>query len=90
MTDEKLRTLLEQLHEELERTQSVDEKGLELLRDLTTDMRGLIERTGDEGMHTNETVLQRLQTAISHLEVTHPALTQALSEMMTVLSNAGI
>jgi hypothetical protein len=90
MTDEKLRTLLEQLHEELERTQSVDEKGQELLRDLNTDIRGLLDRTGEDGSRADASVVQRLQSAIDHLEVTHPTLTMALSEIMTVLSNAGI
>jgi len=90
MTDQKLHTLLEQLHSELERTESVDEKGRELLRGLSGDIRGLLERSGNAGPQSDESTLQRLQDAIDHFEVTHPTLTMALSEMMTILSNAGI
>jgi hypothetical protein len=35
-------------------------------------------------------VLERLQDTIDHFEATHPQLTTVLSEMMTILSNAGI
>jgi hypothetical protein len=35
-------------------------------------------------------VLERLQDTIDHFEVTHPRLTTLLSQMMTILSNAGI
>ena len=90
MTDQNLRTLLEQLHSELERTESLDEKGRELLRDLSGDIRGLLERSSNAGPQPEEATVQRLQDAIDHFEVTHPTITMALSEMMTILSNAGI
>lgn len=90
MTNQNLRTLLEQLHSELERTESVDEKGRGLLRDLSGDIRGLLERSGNAGPQSDESTVRRLQDAIDHFEVTHPTLTMALSEMMTILSNAGI
>jgi hemerythrin len=88
MTDKKLSKLLEQLHEELGKTDAVDEKGRELLRHLNADIQKLLERT--EGTQTDESVLQRLQDAIDHFEVEHPAITAALSQMLNTLSNAGI
>lgn len=88
MTDKKLSELLEQLHEELGKTDAVDEKGQELLRHLNADIQKLLERT--EGAQTDESVLQRLQDAIDHFEVEHPAITAALSQMLNTLSNAGI
>ena len=87
MTDQNLRTLLEGLHEELQRTESVDEKGRTLLRDLDADIRALLERSGESG---GASVLKSLQSAMDHFEITHPKLTMALSEMMTALNNAGI
>jgi hypothetical protein len=90
MDNKKLDTLLEQLHSELERTESLDEKGRELLRDLSGDIRGLLERSGDAGPQPEAATVQRLQDAIDHFEVEHPTITMALSEMMTILSNAGI
>ena len=90
MSDENLRKLLEQLHDELERAESMDEKGDELLRHLNTDIKNLLKRSGKGKGQTDEPVLERLQDAIDHFEVTHPTLTRMLSEMMTILSNAGI
>ena len=46
MTDENLRKLLEQLHDELERVEFMDEKGDELLRHLNADIRNLLKRSG--------------------------------------------
>jgi hypothetical protein len=90
MADKDLRTLLEGLHDELERTEGVDEKGRALLRDLDGDIRNLLERSSDESAPTDESILQRFQSARDHFEVTHPTFTMTLSEIMTVLSNAGI
>lgn len=90
MSDENLRKLLEQLHDELERTQSVDEKGDELLRHLNADIRDLLKRSEKGQELSDESMLERLQDAVDHFEVTHPTLTTTLSEMMRILSNAGI
>ena len=90
MSDENLRKLLEQLHDELEHTESMDEKGDELLRHLNADIRDLLKRSGKVKGESDDSMLERLQDAIDHFEVTHPTLTTMLSEMMTILSNAGI
>ncbi len=89
MTDNKLSTLLEQLHTELDSTEAVDEKGRELLRALNADIEELLERS-EAGQSDDDSLLERWQTAIDHFEVTHPTLTNALSHIMTALNNAGI
>ena len=93
MTDQNpnqnLRELLERLHNELEQADPMDEKGNELLRHLDADIRTRLERY-DAKTETDEPVLERLQSTIDHFETTHPSLTLTLSEMMTILSNAGI
>lgn len=88
MTDEKLSRLLEQLQAELGKTQVVDEKGRQVLRNLDSEIQKLLLRS--EGMETDESLVESLQTAIDHFEDSHPALTSALSHMLTILSNAGI
>jgi hypothetical protein len=88
MTDKNLTTLLEQLHNELDNTQAVDEKGRELLRALNADIQELLERS--ESGQSADTLLERLQATINHFEVTHPAFTTALSHIMTALNNVGI
>ena len=89
MTDQNLADLLEKLHKELERTEAMDEKGREMLRHLDADIRSLLKRS-EAGPETDEPMLERLQDTIDHFEDTHPSLTLMLSEMMTILSNAGI
>ena len=88
MKDQELRKLLEKLHGEIENTKSVDEKGRELLHDLSADIRELLARSG--GRPAEPTVIQRLDESIQHFEVTHPELTATLSQLLTTLSNAGI
>jgi hypothetical protein len=86
MTDRKLRELLEQLHEELAHTESIDEKGRELLGHLNADIQKFLDPTQENP----KTLLDRLQKTIDHFEVEHPAITAALSQMLSALSNAGI
>ncbi len=90
MNEQGLRNLLEQLHAELEHTQSVDEKGRELLRDLGSDIRELLARSEEDPTRANQSLLGRLEESISYLEVTHPTLTNTLSKLLETLSNAGI
>lgn len=89
MTEQNLRELLEKLHSELERTEVTDEAGRERLRHLDADIRSLLARSGD-AVETDEPMLERLQDSIDHFEMSHPRLTMMLSQMMTILSNAGI
>jgi hypothetical protein len=89
MTDQNLRELLEKLQNEMERTEVTDEAGRERLRHLETDIRALLARS-DENTETDEPMLERLQDSIDHFETSHPQLTLMLSQMMTILSNAGI
>jgi len=89
MTDQDLRELLEKLHDELEHTEVTDEAGRERLRHLDADIRSLLERSNDAA-ETDEPMLERLQDSIDHFEMSHPQLTTMLSQMMTILSNAGI
>ncbi|MDD2921442.1 MAG: DUF4404 family protein [Anaerolineales bacterium] len=88
MDDQKLDGLLEQLHKEIEGIDSVDEKGRELLRDLSADISVLLARA--EGSQPAPSILQRIERSIEHFETTHPDLTAALSNLSAILSNAGI
>lgn len=88
MADKKLTDLLERLHQELDSTEAVDEKGRELLRALNADIQELLERSEDA--QSDDSLLERFQESIDHFEVTHPTLTSTLSNIMTVLNNAGI
>ncbi len=84
-----LKELLEKLHNKLERIDVTDESSRERLRHLEADIRNLLARA-NEKVETDEPMLERLQDSIDHFETTHPDLTLMLSQMMTILSNAGI
>jgi len=90
MADNDLNKLLQKLHEDLDNTQAVDEKGRELLRVLNEDIQELLERSEENEGSDDDSLLERLQESIDHFEITHPALTSALSNIMTALNNAGI
>lgn len=91
MNDDELRRLLEELHQKIETTDTVDEKGRELLSHLSVDIRGLLERTGhEEQLRGSPREVGRLEESIQHFEVTHPTLTAALSQLLNILNNAGI
>ncbi len=89
MNDQNLRELLEKVHSELERIEATDEEGREKLRHLDRDIRDLLKRSGEK-LETDESMLERFQDSIDHFETTYPRLTMLISQMMTILSNAGI
>ncbi len=91
MNNDERRQLLEELHQKIESTNSVDEKGRELLSHLSVDIRNLLERTGHEAqLRGSPREVGRIQESIEHFEVTHPNLTAALSQLLNILNNAGI
>ena len=81
MNNSELVELLEKLHKEIEGTQSVDEQGQELLRELSADIQELLGST--EEKKAASSMLERMETSIDHFEVTHPELTSALSSLFT-------
>ncbi len=87
MTNQNLHELLERLRLQLEQTKTLDEKEREQLQHLNDDIATLLARSGGQ---VNENLMRRLQDSIDYFEVAHPTLTRTLSEMMTILSNAGI
>jgi hypothetical protein len=90
MDNPELCELLEQLQREIEETETVDEKELELLRDLGVDIRELLERCQAEQVQAQPLTIRRLDDAIESLAVDHPTLTAMISNISRILSNAGI
>jgi hypothetical protein len=90
MDDNELRKLLNQLNDEIKNTRTVDEKGSELLRDLEEDINALLERSGENPVQVHPSIVQRLKSALSYFEVTHPNLTTVITKLLDSLSNAGI
>lgn len=84
MNNQELEKLLEKLHAEVDKIESVDENSLKLLRDLEKDIDDLLDRSD------TSSIVERLSDAIKEFEVSHPTLTSMLSEISNILSNAGI
>jgi hypothetical protein len=85
MDDQELHDLLEKAHAQIERTETIDEKGRELLRDLDEDIRRLLDSSENPSG-----VVDRLENTIQHFEVDHPVFTATLNQIMEILSAAGI
>jgi len=90
MEDTELRKLLQQLHEEIQNTRTIDEKGSEVLRDLEGDIRALLERSEGKPVQLHPSLVQRLEGALTQFEVTHPELTTLISRLLDSLSTAGL
>lgn len=86
MTDPKLPELLQQLHDELEKAESLDDEGREMLIHLNADIQKFIDPAEED----DDTIFERIQDAVDHFEVEHPVITAALSQILNTLSNAGI
>jgi len=86
MPDQKLNELLEELHNELEQTASVNEKEREMLSHINADIQKFLDPSEED----DDTLFKRIQDAIDHFEVDHPAITSALSQILNALNNAGI
>ncbi len=82
--------LLQQLHDVINKIDTVDEKGCELLEDLDKDIRLLLERSGEQPYNVHPNLARRLERSIDYFEVTHPELTELLAKLMSSLSNAGV
>ncbi len=82
--------LLQQLHDVINKIDTVDEKGCELLQDLDGDIQALLKRSGRHSAHIRASALERLERSIDYFEVTHPELTELLAKVMSSLSNAGV
>ncbi len=90
MDNNKLRELLDQLQNEIKNTQTVDEQGHQLLKNLDEDIHSLLERSEDPATHSEDTIVERLEGVLYHFGVTHPTLTVVISKVLDSLSGAGI
>jgi Domain of unknown function (DUF4404) len=90
MDNDKKRELLQHLHDEINNIQQVDEKNSELLKDIDSDIRELLERSGESPLDLNHTVIDHLESGIRHFEVDHPELTALISKLIDSLSAAGV
>jgi hypothetical protein len=83
--DSKLRELLQQLHTELEQTESVDDTTRSQLEHLTSDIQSILERSDDMHADENPVLHDRLGNAIEQFEASHPQLTTIMAQITEAL-----
>lgn len=91
MPKERLRQLLRELHDELERTDSVEADSRRLLTSTMQDVQALLERS-DGGATDGEhgTLGAALRDATLQFEGEHPKLAALLGRVVDALSQIGI
>lgn len=90
MEREEFREMMEKLHNELKAVNSVDEKGLELLRTLMSDIQQLLNQTGKVRSDQNRTIIEQLTESMHILQGSHPKLVLTIKQVIETLSNMGI
>ena len=88
MPEQQLKKLLEQLHRELERTESVSPETLSQVRELERDIHKLSAPTPRE--EHMDSVLERARALKSQFAANHPEAERFLSQIMDTLAKIGI
>ncbi len=80
--------MLEQLHEELEQTETIDESTGEVLADLKKDISRLV-RDEVSIEDQREGLSERLNDAVGHFEEDHPRLSMVIQHVLDSLARMG-
>jgi hypothetical protein len=88
MDDQQLRDLLTRLHKELENTDEVDTKTLDLVRELDTEINRLVE--SGSGSDEFDNVVDQAKAVETRFAVNHPVAERFLREIIDTLSKVGI
>jgi hypothetical protein len=88
MEQQKLRELLETLHQELGQIGTVDEKTEEVLSTLKEDISKLVE--GGNEAAGEESLMDRMNDAVGHFEEDHPRLSMMIQHVLDSLARMGL
>jgi hypothetical protein len=88
MEQQKLRELLDTLHQELEQVDSIDDTTEVVLTNLRADMQRLLdEKVGT--VDKDESLMERMNEALDHFEEGHPKLSLTLQLLLESLAKMG-
>lgn len=81
---------LKALHDELEQIKSVDEKELQILEQLNTDIQGILEQQETDQSHSYDQLDERLKSAMEQFAASHPQMTSLMGQIADMLARIGI
>jgi hypothetical protein len=90
MSDQRLRTLLDQLQAELARAEGLPEEQRLSLRRLDDELRALLARPASGRGPAPESLRERLDDWVRELEASHPALSTTLGNLIETLAFFGL
>ena len=85
-----LRQTLEQLDQELKRTQPADEAQRQHLESLQNNVRSLLDSPAPTTPDQAQTTRRSMADSLRHFEATHPLLTRLTEQVLEILSNLGV
>ncbi len=90
MTNRQLRQTLEELHAELEQTDSVDPDTAAELAELDRHIQALLRRPDQELMQKHHGLSAQLRSAVARFELASPQLTLAIERVLDAFNEMGI
>jgi hypothetical protein len=90
MDSEKLRQDLQELQDELERTQCADEHERQIVAGMRADVQELVACSEAEQLHRSMPPVQRLEHDAKHVEADHPDVTLLVNRLLTTLDVVGL
>ncbi|MFP6584939.1 MAG: DUF4404 family protein [Candidatus Hydrogenedentota bacterium] len=88
MTQEHLKELLQKLHDELSKTESLDDDAKSLLGTVVDDIQAIAG--SDDSAEEPHGLIDRLNEAKQDFEEDHPELTQSIGRVIDALARLGI
>jgi hypothetical protein len=90
MNKQELDERLQELHNLLKQVKSVDEKELQILEQLNTDIQELLEQKESDQAHSYDQLDERLKSAMEQFAASHPQLTSLMGQIADMLARIGI
>lgn len=81
---------LQQLHQELQKLESPDATERRLLQQLQADIQAVLAHSESQSPPPYTQLGERLQEGIEQLETSHPRLTFAMGQIVSMLARMGI
>jgi hypothetical protein len=90
MNDKMITDLIRQIHGALADSRAVSRKDRELLEQLSAELDALLAEPGAAERARHRNITERLLTAVTRFEASHPDLTTTMNQVSKALADMGI